>query len=85
MSEENGAIIVPVYTNLGGRQNSYSSHTSRISYNSHGDLLNGKLSKDGRLKDKYRGLSANATEVTITLVKRFDKSMKQSSFDTHIS
>ncbi|KAK4306528.1 hypothetical protein Pmani_021653, partial [Petrolisthes manimaculis] len=42
MSEENGAIIVPVYTNLGSRHNSYTSHTSRISYTSHGDLLNGK-------------------------------------------
>ncbi|XP_050735315.1 sodium channel protein para-like isoform X4 [Eriocheir sinensis] len=42
MSEENGAIIVPVYTTLGSRHNSYNSHTSRISYTSHGDLLNGK-------------------------------------------
>nr|XP_027236630.1 LOW QUALITY PROTEIN: sodium channel protein para-like [Penaeus vannamei] len=42
MSEENGAIIVPVYTTLGSRHNSYTSHTSRISYTSHGDLINGK-------------------------------------------
>ncbi|MPC46990.1 Sodium channel protein para [Portunus trituberculatus] len=42
MSEENGAIIVPVYTTLGSRHNSYTSHMSRVSYTSHGDLLNGK-------------------------------------------
>ncbi|XP_069697315.1 sodium channel protein para isoform X12 [Periplaneta americana] len=40
MSEENGAIVVPVYyANLGSRHSSYTSHASRISYTSHGDLL----------------------------------------------
>ncbi|EFX81393.1 hypothetical protein DAPPUDRAFT_50150 [Daphnia pulex] len=44
MSEDNGAIVVPPYAlnNLGSRQASYTSHMSRMSYNSHGDLLNGK-------------------------------------------
>ncbi|KAJ9594266.1 hypothetical protein L9F63_014308, partial [Diploptera punctata] len=40
MSEENGAIVVPVYyASLGSRHSSYTSHASRISYTSHGDLL----------------------------------------------
>ncbi|XP_054160598.1 sodium channel protein para-like isoform X3 [Oppia nitens] len=39
MSEENGAIIIPVYnTNLNSRHSSYTSHSSRISYTSHGDI-----------------------------------------------
>ncbi|RWS27821.1 sodium channel protein para-like protein [Leptotrombidium deliense] len=38
MSEENGAIIIPVYTNLHSRHSSYTSHSSRISYTSHGDI-----------------------------------------------
>nr|UQT18688.1 sodium channel alpha subunit [Liriomyza trifolii] len=42
MSEENGAIIVPVYYgNLGSRHSSYTSHQSRHSYTSHADLLGG--------------------------------------------
>lgn len=40
MSEDNGAIIIPSYfLNLGTRHNSYTSHTSRISYTSHADLF----------------------------------------------
>ncbi|KAK7790194.1 hypothetical protein R5R35_002964 [Gryllus longicercus] len=40
MSEENGAIVVPVYyASLGSRHSSYTSHASRVSYTSHGDLL----------------------------------------------
>ncbi|RXG71708.1 hypothetical protein Avbf_06028 [Armadillidium vulgare] len=56
MSEENGAIIVPVYTNLGSRHNSYTSHTSRVSYTSHGDLLNGKppQTKESQLRSRTR-------------------------------
>ncbi|XP_064104911.1 sodium channel protein para-like isoform X2 [Macrobrachium nipponense] len=56
MSEENGAIIVPVYTNLGSRHNSYTSHTSRISYTSHGDLINGKplATKESQLLSRSR-------------------------------
>ncbi|CAH0562424.1 unnamed protein product [Brassicogethes aeneus] len=42
MSEENGAMVVPMYyTNLGSRHSSYTSHASRMSYTSHGDLLGG--------------------------------------------
>ncbi|XP_035791465.1 sodium channel protein para-like isoform X4 [Anopheles albimanus] len=52
MSEENGAIIVPVYyANLGSRHSSYTSHQSRISYTSHGDLLGG-MAKDSRLRNR---------------------------------
>lgn len=54
MSEENGAIIVPVYyTNLGSRHSSYTSHQSRISYTSHGDLLGG-MTKESRLRGRSR-------------------------------
>ncbi|GJQ68184.1 para [Trypoxylus dichotomus] len=44
MSEENGAMVVPIYNYLGSRHSSYTSHGSRLSYTSHGDLLcgNGK-------------------------------------------
>lgn len=51
MSEENGAIIVPVYyANLGSRHSSYTSHQSRISYTSHGDLLG--MTKESRLRGR---------------------------------
>jgi voltage-gated sodium channel type II alpha len=54
MSEENGAIIVPVYyPNLGSRHSSYTSHQSRISYTSHGDLLGG-MTKESRLRGRSR-------------------------------
>ncbi|KAG5673889.1 hypothetical protein PVAND_003895 [Polypedilum vanderplanki] len=54
MSEENGAIIVPVYyANLGSRHSSYTSHQSRISYTSHGDLLGG-MTKESRLRGRSR-------------------------------
>ena len=52
MSEENGAIIVPVYyANLGSRHSSYTSHQSRMSYTSHGDLLGG-MTKESRLRGR---------------------------------
>lgn len=58
MSEENGAIIVPVYyTNLGSRHSSYTSHQSRISYTSHGDLLGG-MTKESRLRGRSRNHAA---------------------------
>ncbi|XP_015436344.1 PREDICTED: sodium channel protein para [Dufourea novaeangliae] len=42
MSEENGIIVVSgYYANLGSRHSSYTSHTSRFSYTSHGDLIGG--------------------------------------------
>ncbi|KAM7346302.1 sodium voltage-gated channel paralytic isoform 32-T37 [Cochliomyia hominivorax] len=60
MSEENGAIIVPVYyCNLGSRHSSYTSHQSRISYTSHGDLLGGMaamgastMTKESKLRSR---------------------------------
>lgn len=77
MSEENGAIIVPVYYgNLGSlfdycnirfltfstcislfkikgsRHSSYTSHQSRISYTSHGDLLGGSMTKESKLRNR---------------------------------
>ncbi|XP_065166084.1 sodium channel protein para isoform X6 [Atheta coriaria] len=49
MSEENGAMVVPMYyTNLGSRHSSYTSHASRMSYTSHGDLLGG-LGGNGKM------------------------------------
>jgi voltage-gated sodium channel type II alpha len=58
MSEENGAIIVPVYyANLGSRHSSYTSHQSRISYTSHGDLLGG-MTKESRLRGRSRNSHA---------------------------
>ncbi|XP_074595082.1 sodium voltage-gated channel paralytic isoform X1 [Brevipalpus obovatus] len=38
MSEDNGAIIIPVTNKLLSRHSSYTSHSSRISYTSHGDF-----------------------------------------------
>ncbi|XP_055302531.1 sodium channel protein para isoform X19 [Sitodiplosis mosellana] len=55
MSEENGAIIVPVYyTNMGSRHSSYTSHQSRISYTSHGDLIG---TKEQKLRHRSRNQS----------------------------
>ncbi|XP_031365064.1 sodium channel protein para isoform X17 [Apis dorsata] len=57
MSEENGTIVVPVYyANLGSRHSSYTSHASRLSYTSHGDLIGGianagkPMTKESQLK-----------------------------------
>ncbi|XP_055854983.1 sodium channel protein para isoform X43 [Episyrphus balteatus] len=70
MSEENGAIIVPVYYgNLGSRHSSYTSHQSRISYTSHGDLLGGMatmgagpMTKESKLRNRNsRNQSIGAT------------------------
>ncbi|KAL3289573.1 hypothetical protein HHI36_022987 [Cryptolaemus montrouzieri] len=52
MSEENGAMVVPLYyTNFGSRHSSYTSHASRMSYTSHGDLLGG-LGSNGKVMTK---------------------------------
>ncbi|XP_055854940.1 sodium channel protein para isoform X3 [Episyrphus balteatus] len=67
MSEENGAIIVPVY--YGSRHSSYTSHQSRISYTSHGDLLGGMatmgagpMTKESKLRNRNsRNQSIGAT------------------------
>ena len=59
MSEENGTIVVPAYyANLGSRHSSYTSHASRLSYTSHGDLLGGlasagkPMTKESRLRSR---------------------------------
>lgn len=65
MSEENGAIVVPIYyANLGSRHSSYTSHASRISYTSHADLLTGARAptKESRLRSRS---SRNSTS-TVT-------------------
>lgn len=78
MSEENGAMVVPMYyANLGeifeyltvlwtdsslpgSRHSSFTSHMSRMSYTSHGDLLggiggNGKLmTKESQLRNRLK-------------------------------
>lgn len=61
MSEENGAMVVPMYyANLGSRHSSYTSHASRMSYTSHGDLLggfggNGKvITKESQLRGRSK-------------------------------
>ncbi|KAH8420605.1 hypothetical protein KR009_011956 [Drosophila setifemur] len=90
MSEENGAIIVPVYygnlgelplpnitlpsvsdgyLSTGSRHSSYTSHQSRISYTSHGDLLGGMavmgvstMTKESKLRNRNtRNQSVGAT------------------------
>ncbi|XP_033242400.1 sodium channel protein para isoform X43 [Drosophila miranda] len=75
MSEENGAIIVPVYYgNLGSRHSSYTSHQSRISYTSHGDLLGGMavmgvstMTKESKLRNRNtRNQSVGATNGATT-------------------
>lgn len=58
MSEENGAMVVPMYyASLGSRHSSYTSHASRISYTSHGDLLGGAagkpITKEARIMGRH--------------------------------
>ncbi|XP_072152220.1 sodium channel protein para isoform X7 [Bemisia tabaci] len=68
MSEENGAIVVPIYyANLGSRHSSYTSHTSRITYTSHADLVTGAIikqptTKESRLKSRSARNSSSAGE-----------------------
>ncbi|KAK2588266.1 hypothetical protein KPH14_004294 [Odynerus spinipes] len=61
MSEENGTIVVPVYyANLGSRHSSYTSHASRLSYTSHGDLLGGIASAIGKPMTKESRLRSRS-------------------------
>ncbi|KAE8740166.1 hypothetical protein FOCC_FOCC014329 [Frankliniella occidentalis] len=70
MSEENGAIVVPVYyTNLGhsSRHSSYTSHASRLSYTSHGDLLGalgGPMAKQPTKESRLRSRSSRASQAS---------------------
>lgn len=54
MSEENGAMVVPLYSGGFGmsRHSSYTSHASRLSYTSHADLLAGGRTKESRLRSR---------------------------------
>uniref|UniRef100_T1HWF0 Uncharacterized protein n=1 Tax=Rhodnius prolixus TaxID=13249 RepID=T1HWF0_RHOPR len=70
MSEENGAMVVPMYpTGLTSRHSSYTSHASRISYTSHADLLSGLAggrglpTKESKLKS-LRSSRNSSTTVT---------------------
>ncbi|KAG8335934.1 hypothetical protein J6590_056515, partial [Homalodisca vitripennis] len=81
MSEENGAIVVPMYyANLGSRHSSYTSHASRISYTSHADLLSGPRppTKESRLRSRS---SRNSTS-TVTHQPFPDKHYRD--FDTSV-
>ncbi|XP_034241357.1 sodium channel protein para isoform X3 [Thrips palmi] len=65
MSEENGAIVVPMYyTNLGSRHSSYTSHASRLSYTSHGDLLGALGGKQPTKESRLRSRSSRASQAT---------------------
>ncbi|KAL5277943.1 para family protein [Megaselia abdita] len=69
MSEENGTILVPMYYgNLGrSRHSSYTSHQSRISYTSHGDLLGGLAGIGGNVitkESKLRNRSSRHQSMT---------------------
>ncbi|XP_064475313.1 sodium channel protein para-like isoform X2 [Ornithodoros turicata] len=58
MSEDNGAVLVPMYTSLASRHSSYTSHSSRLSYTSHGDICckGGGLTKESQLRSRSRNL-----------------------------
>ncbi|XP_076324992.1 sodium channel protein para-like isoform X1 [Tachypleus tridentatus] len=62
MSEENGAIIVPMFTNLNSRHSSYTSHSSRISYTSHGDMFNKNVTKESQLRSRSKNLQGHVHE-----------------------
>lgn len=61
--------IVGIYTDIGSRHSSYTSHQSRISYTSHGDLLGGMavmgvstMTKESKLRNRNtRNQSVGAT------------------------
>ncbi|KAF2902697.1 hypothetical protein ILUMI_03476 [Ignelater luminosus] len=75
MSEENGAMVVPMYyANLGSRHSSFTSHMSRMSYTSHVDLFGG-LGGNGKMKTKeshLRYLSSKNAPVATTNYAEFN-------------
>nr|QLB38371.1 Nav6-1 [Apolygus lucorum] len=83
MSEENGAMVVPLYTTgLGSRHSSYTSHASRISYTSHADLLSGIGGPRAPTKEsKLRSRSSRNSSVTVTHQPLQDKAFLR-DFDT---
>ncbi|XP_022243584.1 sodium channel protein para-like [Limulus polyphemus] len=56
MSEENGAIIIPMYPKLNSRHSSYTSHSSRLSYTSHMDIVVKGMTKESQLRSHSRNL-----------------------------
>ncbi|XP_065366018.1 sodium channel protein para isoform X9 [Calliphora vicina] len=90
MSEENGAIIVPVYyCNLGSRHSSYTSHQSKMSYTSHGDLLGGMaamgastMTKESKLRSRNtRNQSIGASNGGTQYVDNNHKEQHQRDYD----
>ncbi|KAL1117949.1 hypothetical protein AAG570_004262 [Ranatra chinensis] len=81
MSEENGAMVVPLYTaNLGSRHSSYTSHASRISYTSHADLLSGPRAHNTK-ESRLRSRSSRNSTSTVTQHPFHDKHFLR-DFDT---
>ncbi|XP_076370116.1 sodium channel protein para-like isoform X2 [Tachypleus tridentatus] len=64
MSEENGAMIIPVFSSLNSRHSSYTSHSSRLSYTSHGDVFAKGLTKESQLRSRSRNLQGLYHEET---------------------
>ncbi|XP_076373626.1 sodium channel protein para-like isoform X3 [Tachypleus tridentatus] len=62
MSEENGAIIVPMFTNLNSRPSSHTSHSSRLTYTSHGDMFNKNITKESQLRSRSKNLQGHIHE-----------------------
>ncbi|XP_073989252.1 sodium voltage-gated channel paralytic isoform X5 [Rhodnius prolixus] len=85
MSEENGAMVVPMYpTGLTSRHSSYTSHASRISYTSHADLLSGLAGGRGlpTKESKLKSLrSSRNSSTTVTQQPLSDKNCLR-DFDT---
>ncbi|XP_031337062.1 sodium channel protein para isoform X6 [Photinus pyralis] len=84
MSEENGAMVVPMYyANLGSRHSSFTSHMSRMSYTSHGDLLGG-LSGNGKVMTKesqLRSRSMRNTPMATTNYAEFNHKPHRGDYD----
>ncbi|XP_025407764.1 sodium channel protein para-like isoform X2 [Sipha flava] len=80
MSEENGAIIVPVsYANFGSRHSSYTSHTSRITYTSHADLFKPPMTKERQLRSRSARNYYNPSEQRYYQDDDFDSSSMSKS------
>ncbi|UYV78407.1 para [Cordylochernes scorpioides] len=56
MSEEDGAIVIPVFANLNSRHSSYTSHLSRVSYSSHTDVFGRTVTKEKQLRTRSKNL-----------------------------
>ncbi|GAB6019017.1 hypothetical protein CHUAL_000648 [Chamberlinius hualienensis] len=79
MSEENGAIIVPFYTSIASRHNSYQSHASRISYSSHADANSRPVTKDAQLRSR-RNIQTLVPEVVVDSNLDFESSLDSEDF-----